>query len=253
MVRLLCLGCAVAPVLTGCVARPLEPRDPDPGAFHFTIETYNLNNDEGGDLNTLAAIGQADADVVCLKKSPTRGAAPSRQGTPFGTRTACSRSTRAEARRGSLIFRAFRHRRRLAPRSERMAHGMDHIVDTPTVDSILNAHLRNATGEKWKHDSVVPSTGDDHLYEIKEFTASCTKIMPDHRARRFQRRDERRGRPADTSRQTGIKMSSPLPSRSADLALQGNYRGTIHADSGSPPFRFVVRVAQRMGRERRQF
>src|SRR5689334_8410614 len=68
MERVLAAPSAAVLLLVGCATRPLEPRDPDPGAFHFTIQTYNLNNDEGGDVGTLAAIGMANADVICLQE-----------------------------------------------------------------------------------------------------------------------------------------------------------------------------------------
>src|SRR6185312_13940651 len=55
-------------LLAGCGASPLEPRDPDPGVFHFTVETYNLNNDDGADPATLATIGEPSADIVCLQE-----------------------------------------------------------------------------------------------------------------------------------------------------------------------------------------
>ena len=56
-------------LLAGCAASPLGPRDPDPGAFHFTVETYNLNNDDPADLATLTTIGEASADIVCLQET----------------------------------------------------------------------------------------------------------------------------------------------------------------------------------------
>src|SRR5262245_20259995 len=68
MRRVLPVSIVWALACLGCGTRPLEPADPDPGAFHFTIQTYNLNNDEGADLDTLAAIGLANADVICLQE-----------------------------------------------------------------------------------------------------------------------------------------------------------------------------------------
>jgi endonuclease/exonuclease/phosphatase (EEP) superfamily protein YafD len=167
-------------VLTGCIARPLEPRDPDPGAFHFTIETYNLNNDEGGDLDTLAAIGQADADVVCLQEvtAAWRSAIEARYDLWYPYRMFKVDPGGGAAGLGILSrFPVTDGGWRPGPNGWHPA--WNHIVDTPHGRfGILNAHLRNATGENGNTIQSYLRTDEDHLYEIKEFTASCTKIMP---------------------------------------------------------------------------
>jgi endonuclease/exonuclease/phosphatase family metal-dependent hydrolase len=54
-----------------------------------------------------------------------------------------------------------------------------HLVDTPHGSiSIVNIHLRNATGENGNTVQSYLRTEADHLYEIKEFTARCTSVMP---------------------------------------------------------------------------
>ncbi len=57
-----------AMVALGCGERPLEPRDPTPGVPHFTIETFNINSDDAEDSATIAAVGAANADIVCLQE-----------------------------------------------------------------------------------------------------------------------------------------------------------------------------------------
>jgi endonuclease/exonuclease/phosphatase family metal-dependent hydrolase len=54
-----------------------------------------------------------------------------------------------------------------------------HLVDTPhgTV-SILNTHLRNATGQNGDTVQSYLRTGEDHLFEIKQETERCTTVFP---------------------------------------------------------------------------
>src|SRR5689334_13637560 len=44
-----------ATICSACATPPREARDPDPGAFHFVVESYNLNGDMWGNPSTLAA------------------------------------------------------------------------------------------------------------------------------------------------------------------------------------------------------
>jgi endonuclease/exonuclease/phosphatase (EEP) superfamily protein YafD len=59
---------ATLAVLGACAPPPMEPRAPTPGVPHFTIETYNVFFRDPGEPSTLAAIGRAGADVVCLEE-----------------------------------------------------------------------------------------------------------------------------------------------------------------------------------------
>ena len=52
-----------------CGPAPLEPRDPDPGSFHFTVETFNVEVWHSDDEATVAAVGREDADIVCLQET----------------------------------------------------------------------------------------------------------------------------------------------------------------------------------------
>ncbi|HEX7669801.1 MAG TPA: endonuclease/exonuclease/phosphatase family protein, partial [Polyangiaceae bacterium] len=55
--------------LVGCGQAPLSPRDPTPGAVHFTIQSYNVAADHFGDAPTLETVGYANADIVCLQET----------------------------------------------------------------------------------------------------------------------------------------------------------------------------------------
>src|ERR1043165_1338403 len=54
--------------VTGCGWFGLEPRVPRPGTFHFTVATYNLNNDDAANPHTLDAIGLVGADIICFQE-----------------------------------------------------------------------------------------------------------------------------------------------------------------------------------------
>jgi endonuclease/exonuclease/phosphatase family metal-dependent hydrolase len=53
----------------GCGSPPLEPRNATPGAFAFTLETFNVEVGKEHDEATVAAVGAADADIVCLQEA----------------------------------------------------------------------------------------------------------------------------------------------------------------------------------------
>jgi len=165
-------------LLAGCGASPLEPRDPDPGAFHFTVETYNLNNDDGADLATVETIGNARSDIVCVQEitDVSRAAIEARYAAIYPYRLFKVDPTGGAA--GLGIMSRF-------PvidggwREGKWHPAWYYFIETPKGRfGILNAHLRNATGQ---HGNTVQSylrTDEDHLEEIKYFTAQCTKVMP---------------------------------------------------------------------------
>jgi endonuclease/exonuclease/phosphatase family metal-dependent hydrolase len=63
---------AFAPIslvfLVSCITAPLQPREPTPGVPHLTVMTYNVHQDRWNDASTVAAIGAAGADIVCLQE-----------------------------------------------------------------------------------------------------------------------------------------------------------------------------------------
>ena len=175
-----CLLLLASAFLCACGQRPLTPRDPDPGAFHFTIETYNLNNDEGGNLDTLAAIGQARADVVCLQEVTTtwQGVIEPRYRAAYPYQMFRIDPTGGAYGLGILS--------RFPVRDGGWHAGPNgwhpswyHLVDTPHgTFKILNAHLRNATGQDGNTVQSYFRTPADHLYEIQVFTSANMTALP---------------------------------------------------------------------------
>lgn len=175
MHRLLWLAGAL---LAGCGASPLAPRDPDPGTFHFTVETYNLNNDDAADPVTLMTIGEPGADIVCLQEitAAWRDAIDARYAAVYPHRMFKIDPGGGAAGLGILS--------RFPIRDGGWQEGPWHpawnyVVDTPSGSiAVLNTHLRNATGQNGNTIQSYLRTDEDHLYEIKVFTAQCTKVMP---------------------------------------------------------------------------
>jgi endonuclease/exonuclease/phosphatase family metal-dependent hydrolase len=178
MHRLSWLG--YAGVLCGCGTTPLTPRDPDPGAFHFVLETYNLNSDEGGDPATLAALGQADADVICVQEvtAPWLDAIQGRYAARYPHRAFKIDPGGGAAGLGILSRFPIRDGG-WRPGPNTWHPSWQHLVDTPHGTlSILNTHLRNATGGNGDTIQSYLRTDEDHLFEIKELTARCTAVLP---------------------------------------------------------------------------
>jgi endonuclease/exonuclease/phosphatase family metal-dependent hydrolase len=53
----------------GCGSPPLKRRDPTPGVAHFTLETFNVEVGKEHDAATVAAVGAANADIVCMQEA----------------------------------------------------------------------------------------------------------------------------------------------------------------------------------------
>jgi len=174
------VGLGAALLVAGCGARPLEPRDPDPGHFHFTIETYNLNNYEGGNVETLAAIGITRADIICLQEvtDAWQSAIEPRYDPLYPYRLFKTDPGGGAAGLGILSRFPVRdggwH-----PAPVDWHPSWHYLVDTPhgTI-KILNTHLRNATGMDGNTIESYLRTPGDHLYEIQVFTSENPAPLP---------------------------------------------------------------------------
>jgi len=178
MFRQFALGCT-ATVICACGASPLTPRDPDPGAFHFVVETYNLLNERGGDPGTLTALGQACADIVCIQEvtEAWQNAIEARYAAQYPYRAFKIDPDGGAAGLGILSRFPIRDGG-WRPGPNNWHPSWEHLVDSPhgTI-SILNAHLRNATGGNGDTVQSYLRTDEDHVVEIKEITARCA-VLP---------------------------------------------------------------------------
>jgi endonuclease/exonuclease/phosphatase family metal-dependent hydrolase len=165
---------------SACSWYRLEPRAPRPGSFHFTIATYNLNNDDGANPYTLDAIGLAKADIVCLQEVTElwRMSIESRYGASYPYRAYKIDEGGGAAGLGILSRFPIRDGGfHAGPNGWHPA--WHHLVDTPNgTFKILNTHLRMATGQ---HGNALQSylrSGADHEFEIRLFMSQNTDPVP---------------------------------------------------------------------------
>src|SRR5689334_11400463 len=167
MQRVFAAFVAMSFLSAGCATRPLEPRDPDPGSFHFTVQTYNLNNDYGGDLTTLAAIGEANADVICLQEitATWQSVIEPRYAATYPHRLFKIDENGGAAGLGILSRFPLRDGGwHAGPNGWHPA--WHYLVDSPHgTFKILNVHLRNATGDNGNTIQSLLRTSADHDYE----------------------------------------------------------------------------------------
>jgi endonuclease/exonuclease/phosphatase family metal-dependent hydrolase len=178
MRRFLGASGAAALLVAGCATRPLEPRDPDPGSFHFTIQTYNLNNDQEGDVVTLAAIGMASADIICLQE--VTAVWQSVIEPRYDARYPYHLFKSADGAYGLAVLSRFPVRDGGWHAGPNGWHPSWHyLVDTPHgTFKILNVHLRNATGQDGNTIQSLLRTSADHDFEIKYFIGENTTPLP---------------------------------------------------------------------------
>ncbi len=173
---------SVALLVVGCGQPPLEPREADPGVPHFTIETFNLSDDANSatahDRATVAAIGAANADIVCLQEP-----------------TEVWKTAIEKAYADKYPFRIYREKDG--------ANGLAVLSKFPVLDGgyqdapngwhpawhfyvqtpagwlqVLNLHLRSYfTGNGGRVSSYL-TTNSDHSYEIQLFESQVTANVP---------------------------------------------------------------------------
>jgi endonuclease/exonuclease/phosphatase family metal-dependent hydrolase len=181
MMRGFWIACAVSSLALGCGARPLEPRDPDPGAFHFRIESYNVLDEASGNPYTLWAIGIPDAEIVCLQEiTPEwQAAIEQRYASRYPYRLFKPVAEPAGAAGMGIMSR-------FPVRDGGWHEGMvgghpawHYFVDTPhgTI-KVLNTHLRNAVSGNGGTVNSYLTVGDDHVREIQLFTSENPTQLP---------------------------------------------------------------------------
>jgi endonuclease/exonuclease/phosphatase family metal-dependent hydrolase len=156
------------------------PRAPHAGAFHFTIATYNLNNDDGANPWTLDAIRSTGADIVCLQEVTElwRVAIDARYGAVYPYRA--FKVDEGGGAAGLGILSRFPIRDGGWHPGPNGWHPASHyLVDTPNgVFKILNAHLRMAIGQ---HGNAVQSylrAAADHEFEMRLFLSQNADAVP---------------------------------------------------------------------------
>ena len=164
----------------GCGWFRLEPRAPRTTAFHFTIATYNLNNDDGANPRTLDAIRMVDADVICFQEITDlwRMSIESRYASSYPHRLFKIDDGGGAA--GLGIVSRFPIRDGGWHAGPYGWHPAWHyLIETPNgTFKILNTHLRMATGQ---HGNAIQSylrTRADHELEIRLFMSQNEDAAP---------------------------------------------------------------------------
>src|SRR5688572_6918729 len=167
-------------VIGGCGERPLEPRDPTPGVPHFTLMTYNVENNSSDESDTLAAVGEPDADIVCIQEATPSWETRLRE--EYGARYPhmIFHVVNDDTARGLAMLSRFPLTDLgIIPGPNDWHPAWHLLVETPAGTlQVLNIHLRSLFDSGTGTIDAYLSVDEDHLYEIKLFTEECDADLP---------------------------------------------------------------------------
>ncbi len=170
---------SVGLLVSGCAEPPLRPRAPTPGVPHFRITTFNVNLDMAGDAETLAAVGAADADIICLQETNADWEAAVRGA--YGTRYPHMRFQHdGEGAGGLAVLSRFPLRDEGAVPGFRGWHPSWHLTaDTPMGPvRLLLVHLRPRVSKKHGYVNAYLTADRDHAQEIAYIERHCSDDLP---------------------------------------------------------------------------
>jgi endonuclease/exonuclease/phosphatase family metal-dependent hydrolase len=166
---------------SGCSSRRLAPREPRASTFHFTIATYNLNNDDSANPRTLDAIGIAEADIVCLQEITAlwQTSIESRYGASYPYRFFKIDEGGGAAGLGILSRFPIRDGGWHAGPNVGWHPAWHYLIETPNgTFKILNTHLRMAIGQNGNALQSYVRSGADHDFEIRHFLRQNSDAVP---------------------------------------------------------------------------
>jgi len=175
------LAACVLLFAAGCGERPLEPRDPTPGAVHFTVKTYNVEVGEHGHAATIEAIGAGNADVVCLQEtSPYFEAALRKRYAEQYPYQLYNHNAPDYGAGGLAILSHFPVYDSGWHSNPNGWHPAWHLlVETPAgLMQVMNVHLRGMLNGDGNTVSSYLASGDDHLDEISNFMQYADDELP---------------------------------------------------------------------------
>ena len=191
----------------GCVEPPeLVPRDPTPGVPYVSVTTFNVDYSEWDDPETIAAVGDSNADILTLQEVGADW-----QDTLRDTYAEAypSMAFAGSGSGGLAILSKF-------PFEDRGVHpGLDgwhpawHVVVASPVGplQLLMVHLRPTVSRREGYTTSYFESGSARAQEIRQFTQSCndglvTLVMGDF--------NEASGRATSYLRQRGFRSVLPL-------------------------------------------
>lgn len=165
-------------LVVGCGPRPLEPRDPTPGVPHFTVKTFNVATGKHDDAATVSAVGQDNADIVCLQETTPEWEAVLQA--RYGKQYPYQLYKPTPGAAGLAVLSRYPVLDAGWLWAPNAWHPAWHVlVKTPAGWlQILNVHLRAMTDGNGGTMNSYLTTSGDHRYEIKSFTADLTKDIP---------------------------------------------------------------------------
>lgn len=177
--RFLLFCSLLAASAAGCITEmPLEPREPTPGVPHFTVMTFNVHQDRWNDASTVAAVGAANADIVCLQETSEAWARE------LERRYAAQYPVMLFATTEDHGGLAFLSKYALEDRGVRDFGEGFHpawyvIADTPGGRvQVMHVHLRSMFSGDSNVVSNLFSTSSDHLAELASYMKDTEADLP---------------------------------------------------------------------------
>ena len=164
-----------------CGERPLEPRDPTPGAVHFVVKTYNVEVGDEGQSATIEAIGSGNADLVCLQETSSLCEKVLRKRYADQYPYQLYNDNAPEYGAGGLaVLSRFPLTDSGWHANPKGWHPAWHLlVETPAgTMQVMNLHLRAVLAGDGNDASSYFSTGDDHVAEIAYFLSTVEEELP---------------------------------------------------------------------------
>lgn len=164
-----------------CGERPLEPRDPTPGAVHFVVKTYNVEVGDEGRSATIDAVGSGNPDLVCLQETSPAFEAVLRERYADQYPYQLYNHNKPDFGAGGLaVLSRFPVTDSGWHASPQGWHpGWHLLVETPAgTMQVMNLHLRGVLNGDGNAASSYLSVGDDHLAEISFFVSIVEPELP---------------------------------------------------------------------------
>lgn len=159
-----------------CATPERTSREPAPGEPHVSILTYNVNYGLAGDPAAVAAIREADADIVCLQETTPAWEAHLRRALADRYPHSGFRHSRGAGGLGFLAKRPFAERAFIPPTAGWFPAWLVR-AETPLGPlDVLNVHLRPPLTE---NGSIVPGYLATPAVREREVEALLPHLAPD--------------------------------------------------------------------------
>lgn len=199
---------AVMAIILGasCSVQESTPNEPQPSGPTLRVLTYNVNYGLAGDAETLAAIGEAEADVVVLQETTPAWERAIRESHPLSERYPHMRFHHDRGAGGLAILARFPlQEQEIIEAPSEWFPAWRLVVDSPlgTVQ-LLAVHLRPPVSDSGSVVSGYLSTPPVREQEIVEYLEHLDPSLPTIVAGDFNERD---GRAMEALRARGFRSA----------------------------------------------